>query len=164
MQYPRLPDYGCFLRWPENGQAFVHPDDVAIATKLIPSPRVLKRFRFDGTYYHYEYGALRFRLRPAMWLKLDHDGIEIGDQVETVGTGFDREHFVATVWGMYYVARKGCILYRLKRADRIVPTLFASEHLRLLTDKATVRPGNTKYRSPTWNGDGDTVSDSLLEE
>nr|WP_235034230.1 hypothetical protein [Roseiconus lacunae] len=164
MQYPTLPDYGCFLRWPENGQAFIHPDDVAVATKVIPSPRVLKRTNFDGTYYHFQYGNLHFRLRPAMWLKLPAAEIEIGDQVETVGMGFDREHFVATVWGMYYVARKGCILYRLKRADRVIPKLFASEHLRLITDKNTVRPGNTKYRSPTWSGDGETVSDLSFEE
>ncbi|OYP32391.1 DUF6960 family protein [Rhodopirellula sp. MGV] len=164
MQYPTLPDYGCFLRWPENGQSFIHPDDVAIVTHLIPSPRVFKRVQFDGTYYHYRYGSTGFRLRPAMWNKVQDEGIEIGDQVETVGTGFDREHFVATVWGMYFVARKGCILYRLKRADRVVPTLFASTHLRLLHDKATVRPANTRYRSPTWSGDGETVSDSILED
>lgn len=148
MQWPQLPDYGCFLRWPENGQGFIHPDDVPIVTRMIPSPRVLKRLSFDGTYYHYSYGQLRFRLRPAMWLPVRSEGIEIGDQVETKGVGLEREQFVATVWGMYYVQRKGCILYRLRRVDQVVPKLFAGEHLRCLTEKTSLKPSTSRYRQP----------------
>jgi hypothetical protein len=164
MQWPQLPDYGCFLRWPENGQAFIHPEDVATVTRLIPSPRVIKRRAFDGTFYHFQYGKLHFRLRPAMWLPIRSEGIEIGDRVETTGMGLERERFVAEVWGMYYVQRKGCILYRLRRAQQVVPKLYPLDQLKLLTDKSTVRPGTTKYRSPHWDGQGETVSDSLLDE
>ena len=164
MQWPQLPDYGCFLRWPENGQGFIHPDDTPIATQLIPSPRVLKRVSFDGVYYHYTYGRLRFRLRPAMWLPIRIEEFEIGDQVETKGVGLERERFVATVWGMYYVQRKGCILYRLRRGEQLVPKLFSGDQLRLLTNKATVRPPTTRYRAPQWNGEGETVPDTKLDQ
>ena len=123
MQWPQLPDYGCISRWPEDGQAFIHPDDVPVATRCIPSARVLRRDYFDGVYYHYRYGSVRFRLRPTMWLKVKSDGIDIGDLVETTGIGMERELFVAQVWGMYFVSRKGCILYRLRRADTKVPQL-----------------------------------------
>ncbi len=164
MQWPRLPDYGCFLRWPENGQGFIHPDDVAVVTKLIPSSRVLKRVSFDGVYYHYRYGRTGFRLRPTMWLSVRDEGIDVGDQVETVGVGLERDRFVARVWGMYYVSRKGCILYRLRRAEQTLPRLYAGEQLRCLTDKSSVRPPTTRYRSPQWNGQGETVSDNHLEE
>lgn len=164
MQWPQFPDYGCFARWPENGQSFIHPDDVSVVTRLIPSPRVLKRLSFDGVYYHYSYGSLRFRLRPAMWRSVESEGIDLGDQVETKGLGLEREQFVATVWGMYYVQRKGCILYRLRRGDQVVPKLYPGEQLRLLTDKATVRPPTTKYRAPQWGGKGSTVPDPTNEE
>lgn len=164
MQWPQLPDYGCFLRWPENGQGFIHPDDVPIVTRLIPSPRVLKRFAFDDVYYHYAYGQLRFRLRPAMWHSVRIEGIEIGDQVETTGLGLERDRFVATVWGMYYVQRKGCILYRLRRGEQVVPRLYAADQMRLLTNKETVRPPTTRYRAPRWDGQGETVPDTKLEE
>lgn len=157
MHWPQLPDFGCFLRWPENGQAFIHPDDVATVTRLIPGPRVLKRLSFDGVYYHYSYGRLKFRLRPTMWLSVKTEGIEIGDQVETTGLGLERDRFVARVWGMYYIQRKGCILYRLRRGEQMVPQLMSSEHLRLLSNKATVRPSSTKYRAPRWAGQGGTV-------
>jgi hypothetical protein len=164
MQWPQLPDYGCFLRWPTDGQGFIHPDDVSVVTRLIPSPRVFKRISFDGTYYHFVYGSKQFRLRPAMWLAVKTEGIEIGDRVETVGVGFERDRFVATVWGMYYVTRKGCILYRLRRGDQVIPSLFAGDQIRLLDDKSSVRPGNTKYKPPQWDGSGETFPDSSIEE
>jgi len=99
-----------------------------------------------------------------MWLSVRTEGIEIGDQVETKSVGLEREQFVATVWGMYYVQRKGCILYRLRRGEQVVPRLFPGDHLRLLTNKQTVRPPTTKYRPPSWDGSGETVPDSNLEE
>lgn len=161
MQWPQLPDYGCIPRWPEDGQGFIHPDDVPVATRCIPSTRVLRRDYFDGVYYHYRYGAVRFRLRPTMWLKVKSDGIDIGDLVETTGIGMERELFVAQVWGMYFVSRKGCILYRLRRADTKVPQLYSADQLRLLTDKTSLRPGDTNHPAPKWSG---TSEDTLKWE
>lgn len=155
MEWPILPDYGCIHRWPQDGQAFIHPDDVPIATRCFPSERVFRRDRFDGTYYHYSYGKIRFRLRPSMWLKVDSDGIDIGDAIETTGLSLERELFVAQVWGMYYIRRKGCILYRLRRGDSTVPQLYPASHLRLLTDKAVVREGEIPHPEPKWSGQGD---------
>jgi hypothetical protein len=153
MQWPPLPDFGIIPRWPVDGQDFIHPDDVAVAVRCFPSERVLRRESFDGTYYHYTYGNARFRLTPVMWLKVDHEGIDIGDQVETIGSGLERELFVATVWGMHYVQRKGCIVYRLRRGDQIVPRLYTQNQLKQLTDKNTVREANFEYPAPQWKGD-----------
>ena len=155
MTWQILPDYGCFPRWPEDGQAFIHPDDIEIAKQCFPSERVFRRDQFDGEYYHYSYGDIRFRLRPAMWLRVDAEGIDVGDQVETTGLALERELFVAQVWGMYYVRRKGCILYRLQRSGNKVPRLYAGDQLRLLTDKAKVRAGDTEHPQPRWMGDSD---------
>jgi hypothetical protein len=157
MQWPPLPDYGCILRWPQEGQGFIHPDDVPVATRCFPSERVFRRNRFDGVYYHFSYGRLRFRLRPTMWLAVKPDGIDIGDAVETTGVLLERELFVAEVWGMYYVQRKGCILYRLRRGASTVPRLYPATQLRLLTDKATVRPGDTVHPVPKWSGAGERI-------
>jgi hypothetical protein len=150
MEWPQLPDYGCIVRWPQDGQSFIHPDDVPVATRCFPSERVLRRERFDGVYYHYRYGSLRFRLRPVMWLKVTTDGIDVGDQVETTGLGLERELFVARVWGMYYVRQKGRILYRLKRNGSKVPGLYLANQLRLITDKTQLRPGDMDHPQPKW--------------
>ncbi|EMI58513.1 hypothetical protein RSSM_00040 [Rhodopirellula sallentina SM41] len=154
-----FPQYGLIPRWPENGTGFIHPDDVQLVERLIPSERVLRRDGFDGTYYQYRYGEFSFRLRPCMWLPIAGEGIDIGDEVETIGTGMERELFVGVVTGMYYVRRKGRILYRLRRAEQTQKRLYLSEHLRLLTDKQRVRPGEIKHPTPTWNGAGERITD-----
>jgi hypothetical protein len=92
-----------------------------------------------------------------MWLKVTPDGIDISDHVETIGASLQRELFVAQVWGMYFIRRKGCILYRLRRGDTHVPRLYTATNLRLLTDKTKVRPGDTAYPEPKWSGDGDLL-------
>lgn len=157
MVWPQLPDYGCIPRWPQNGQGFIHPDDVAIATQCFPSERVFRRHAFDGVYYHYNYGELSFRLRPCMWLPVRSDGIDIGDTVETTGVGLESELFIAQIWGMHFVRRKGCILYRLRRRDKLVSNLFHAGQLRQLTDKSSIRPGEITHPEPKWNGEGDRI-------
>ncbi|EMI46322.1 DUF6960 family protein [Rhodopirellula sp. SWK7] len=154
-----FPQYGLIPRWPENGQEFIHPDDVRLVTRLIPSERVLRRDSFDGTHYQYHYGEFAFRLRPCMWLPISGEGLDIGDEVETIGTGMERELFVGVITGMYYVRRKGRILYRLRRGDQSQKRLYVKEHLRLLTDKQRVRPGEIKHPTPTWNGAGERITD-----
>ena len=88
-----------------------------------------------------------------MWLKVQYEGIDIGDQVETVGVGLERELFVAEVWGMHFVSRKGRIAYRLRRGDQLVPKLYTLEQLKLLTDKSSVREAGFDYPEPKWQGD-----------
>ena len=164
MQWPVLPDYGCIVRWPEDGQAFIHPDDVAAATRCFPSERVLMRHAFDGTYYHYRYGETRFRLRPSMWISVKHEGIDIGDQVEVTGRAMERDLFVAEVWGMHYIRRKGRIVYRLRRADQVIPRLYVSDHLKLLTDKSVIRDADIPFPEPKWTGDIEKVERGILDQ
>ena len=163
MQWPVLPDYGCVVRWPEDGEGFIHPDDVAVAAQCFPSERVLKRESFDGTFYHYRYGNTTFRLRPVMWLAVKDEGIDIGDPVEVIGIGMERDLFVARIWGMHFIRRKGRIVYRLRRSDQIVPQLYVRDHLKLLTEKSEIRESDIPYPQPKWTGDQDNVEPGILE-
>lgn len=152
MQWPVLPDYGCILRWPSEDAEFIHPEDQEVALRCFPSERVFRREKFDGEYYHYCYGQVTFRLRPVMWYKVRDDGIDVGDQVETIGIGLERDRFVAQVWGVYYIRRKGRIVYRLKRGDQEVPRLYTADELRVLTDKSKVESREEIYPAPQWKG------------
>ena len=153
MQWPILPDYGCILRWPSDGVEFIHPEDREVALRCFPSERVFRREKFDGEYYHYRYGEVSFRLKPVMWLKVREEGIDVGDQVETIGLGLERERFVAQVWGIYYLRRKGRIVYRLKRGDQQFANLYTSDELKLLTDKSKVEAREGMHPPPKWRGD-----------
>lgn len=154
MDWPVLPDYGIFDRWPSDGVEFIHPDDLDVATHCIPSRRVLCRYRYDGTFYYYRYGKIEFRLLPAMWLKIKYEGIDIGDEVEVIGFALEREKFVARIWGMHYVRVKGQIFYRLKMVDgSAVTRLYVRDELRVLTDKTQLKESDTEYREPRSMGD-----------
>jgi len=150
-----LPDYGCIFRWPVDGVDFIHPEDQEVALRCFPSERVFRREKFDGEYYHYRYGDVTFRLRPVMWLKVREEGIDVGDQVETIGVGLERDRFVAQVWGMYYLRRKGRMVYRLRRGEQEVPRLYTSDELKSLTDKSKIEAREGIYPSPQWKGETD---------
>jgi hypothetical protein len=156
--WPPLPDYGCFARWPRDGQSWIHPEDVAIVTRVIPSDRIFKRVSFDQTYDHYRYGKIRFRLRPAMWSKIEFEGFDIGDAVETIGRGLERELFIGEISGMYFLKRKGQVAYRLRHNSNTVPGLFLANQMRLLKDKSRIQGGNVKHPMPKWNGQGERIS------
>jgi hypothetical protein len=147
---PELPDYGTFPRWPADGTAWIHPDDRATVMHLIPGERVFRRERFDGTFYHYRYGDLRFRLKPCMWLPLSNEGIDIGDLVETIGLGMERELYVGTVAEAIYSESEGRCLYRLARAGSLDDRFYGREDLQVLTDKTKLREGTTIHPTPQW--------------
>lgn len=157
MVWPQFPEYGIFPRWPADGHSWIHPDDVPIVVRCLPSERVMRRESFDGTYYHFRYGKLRFRLRPCLWMKVAAEGLDVGDRVETIGLGMERERFVAQIYGMYFVRRKGRILYRLKKPNQLVPHLFTADQLRLLKSKAKVRASDQQHPQPRWFGKSDGI-------
>jgi hypothetical protein len=138
---PQLPDYGTFTHWPEGGRTLIHPDDMSVAVDVIPSTRVFRRNRFDGIFYHYQYGDnLRFRLRPCMWLKLDPEGFDIGDQVEVSGLGLIREPFVARIVEMRFMKRTRRIEYTLDQSGKVHPRRYLSDELIQLSRKTKLRP------------------------
>ncbi len=167
MQWPVLPDYGCIFRWPQDGVEFIHPDDREVALRCFPSERVFRREKFDGEYYHYCYGEVNFRLKPVMWLKVKEEGFDVGDQVETVGVGLERDRFVAQIWGVYYLRRKGRLVYRLRRGDQEVPHLYTSDEIKQLTDKSKVETREGIHPPPKWVGETQdrlAVLDDLKED
>ncbi len=55
------PKYGYFPWWPEDGDAWVHPDDVATARSMIPSGRIFRRDGTEGDYGVLHYGDVPLR-------------------------------------------------------------------------------------------------------
>ena len=84
-----LPKHGVFFRWPAEGDfEWVHPDDRDLIQQMIPGSRIFCRDicedaedRENG-YYSIEYGGVKIRVKPAMWLLVDHEGYEVGDRIE----------------------------------------------------------------------------------
>ncbi len=78
----RAPLFGVFVRWPEDGEDWIHPLDIGIARHLLPGNRVFRRVDYDADYYRFIYGELSFRARPRMWILIENEGFEVGDSIE----------------------------------------------------------------------------------
>lgn len=153
MKWPHLPDYGYMSRWPQDGHDFIYPNDLVNARQVIPSNRVFRRDDFDGEYYHCQYGNLTFRLRPCMWLPVRYEGIDIGDPVETIRIGMEREQWVGQIVGMEYNAYRRCIVYEIQSGPLRLPNRFPARALRLLRSKDEIRPRVSGRHVPAWQGD-----------
>ena len=82
-----LPKHG-FCLWPEDGEDWIHPNDLEVARSLIPSKRVFRKEDcFDPIlknlgYVEYSYGDRSFRGLPTLWYEVSSNGYELGDSVE----------------------------------------------------------------------------------
>ncbi|MEM8734937.1 MAG: hypothetical protein AAGG44_11975, partial [Planctomycetota bacterium] len=81
---PDMPDWGAFLRWPEDGEQWVCDDDIATVRELVPSRRVWKRVDWKDGFYHLSYGETDVRVRPTMWTAAPATDLEVGQQVEVL--------------------------------------------------------------------------------
>ena len=114
------PLYGVFLRWPEDGEDWIHPFDVGIARHLLPGNRVFRRDEFDGVYFQFHYGELKFRARPRIWLVVEHEGFDIGDQVEVKSIKGRNWPQIASIGQVVWEPHKKRIEYLVEGVDRKV--------------------------------------------
>lgn len=124
------PKYGYFPWWPEDGDGWVHPEDVAVARSMIPSNRV---FRRDGTSRDYvvmHYGELRLRVLRTLWQEVELEGLELGDWVEVVSRGMLNEPRVGVIREMLWDDRSGALRYQITEGGQPVEQLYAREDLR----------------------------------
>jgi hypothetical protein len=148
---PVLPDYGVFLHWPETGHAWIHPDDVAVVSGVVPSDRVYRRYRFDGLFYHFDYGCqLRFRARPVMWMPLAGEGFDIDDLIEIRSLGFAREAGIARIQQVRFCRKRQIIEYHVASADGRLSGVLPAACLRQLGQKNPLRSGEMGHTPPRW--------------
>ena len=115
----KVPDrFGVFPRWPQDGTNWIHPEDVSVATGLIPSRRIFQRHRLDDEYSRMTYGELVIRVRPVLWLEVATDGYLVGDSVEIRSRMGARKPDIATIVDMFWNRQKGAVEYRLSVRDK----------------------------------------------
>jgi hypothetical protein len=129
IEWPPLPDMGVYLMWPEKGLEAIHPDDRAVAERLIPSDRVFIRTDFDGTYYKVEYGDQSLRIMPSLWLQVHDEGFRIGDRVEVPSRMMQSDPMIAKIVEMRYNQDRGVIGYRLLHNEMPLEHEFVADEL-----------------------------------
>jgi hypothetical protein len=126
------PKYGYFPRWPEDGDGWLHPDDVLIARATIPSTRVFRREGMEGDYALMHYGNVTIRAYPALWQEVRPEGLEIGDWVEVISRGMLNEPRTGTIREMLWDERVHAVRYQIFESGQPIEQLYAREDLQLV--------------------------------
>jgi hypothetical protein len=124
------PKYGCFPWWPEDGDEWVHPDDVALARSIIPSGRVFRRDGQQGEYLVMHYGDTQLRVRRTLWLEVSHEGFDIGDWVEVRSRGMRNEPRTGVIREMLWDDGAQQVRYQITESGgNLVAELYSQEDL-----------------------------------
>lgn len=126
------PKHGHFPWWPEDGDGWVHPEDVAAARARIPGPRVWHR---DGEtsagFVVMQYGEVRIRVRRTLWITVEWEGYDLGDLVEVRPRGMTNEPHTGAIREMHWDAHAARLQYQLTLADgTLLERWFRSEDLK----------------------------------
>ena len=124
------PKYGYFPWWPEEGDAWLHPDDVAAARSLIPSGRIFRRDGSDDGYGLFHYGDVTLRAKPTLWQEVEPEGFEIGDWVEVRTRGLANEPHTGRIAEVVWHDHADEIRYQIVENDQQLETLYARDDLK----------------------------------
>jgi hypothetical protein len=124
------PKYGYFPWWPEDGEAWLHPDDVHTARTMIPSGRIFRRDGNDGEFGLLHYGEVTIRAKPTLWQEIEPGDLEIGDWVEVRTRGLANEPHTGTIAEITWDSHASEIRYQLVENGKRVETLYAREDLK----------------------------------
>jgi hypothetical protein len=128
--------FGVFLWWTEQTPSWVHSDDVEIADCLIPSDRVFLRSDCENAsdrelgFSKFQYGTRCFRGKPALWLEVPQQEIEIGDRVEVKSQSGKLKPQIACVIDILWNRTKRTVEFRLSANEIPMQRRFLESDLR----------------------------------
>ncbi|MEM7454418.1 MAG: hypothetical protein AAF456_08675 [Planctomycetota bacterium] len=149
-----LPDlkqeakYGVYLWWPQEGDDWIHPDDVETCKSMIPGNRVFRREEYDSVYSILLYADFYIRVKPTMWLEVESDLYEVNDQIEVRSQMGRYDPRIGVITEMRWERIRQKIIYEVRQGEQIIgyydatqiqPAMRLDEHLderrRRLLDK-----------------------------
>jgi len=124
------PRYGYYPWWPEDGNDWVHPEDVELARQRIPSMRIYRRDGEMGPFVVLRYGDERLRVLRTRWQEVSWAGIEICDWVEVLSRGLRNTPRTGTIREMLWDVPGRGIRYQILEKDQPIAKLYTADDLR----------------------------------
>ena len=124
------PRYGYYPWWPENGNDWLHPEDVELARQMIPSMRIFRRDDSQGEYVHLQYKEVHLRVLRTLWQEIAWEGFDLGDWVEVLSRGRRNTPRTGTIREMQWDTKARAIRYQVMENDQPIAKLYAAEDLR----------------------------------
>jgi Family of unknown function (DUF6960) len=123
------PKYGYFPWWPEDGDDWIHPEDVAVARSMIPSNRVFRRDGTRGEYLLMYYGNTTLRVKRTLWQEVPAADFQIGDLVEVLSRGMRNEPRTGTIREVLWDERSREVRYQIAENDVPIADLYGASDL-----------------------------------
>jgi hypothetical protein len=124
------PKYGHYPWWPQDGDDWLHGEDVELARRMIPGPRIFRRDGAQGPYVVMSYGDIRLRVRRTLWQEVAWERFDIGDWVEVLSCGQRNTPSTGTIREMLWDAHDRCIHYQLLENGQPLANRYTAEDLR----------------------------------
>jgi len=124
------PKYGYYPWWPQDGNDWLLDEDVPLARRMIPSPRVFRREGTQGPYLVMAYGDIRLRVQRTLWQEVPWEGFDIGDWVEVLSRGQRNTPRTGTICEMLWDQHDRCMHYQLLEADQPRNKHYTAQDLR----------------------------------
>ena len=131
-----LPKHG-FCLWPEDGEDWIHPNDIEVARQLIPSKRIFRKEDCSDPilknlgYVEYSYGDRSFRGLPSLWHEVTTEGYELGDTIELKSGNGKLRPIIADIVGMYWNRHDQVIEYEMEKNGVPQPNRYQANQFRL---------------------------------
>lgn len=123
------PKYGYYPRWPQDGDDWLHPEDVAFARTLFPSHKIWKREGQQGGFHVIRYGAQMLRVRSALWQEVPTPDYQIGDWVEVRTRMMKNEAHTGCVVDVEWDEYRGEIVYHIEQRDKRIVNAYTIDDL-----------------------------------
>jgi hypothetical protein len=117
------PKHGYYPWWPEDGDDWVHPEDVELARRTIPGQRIWRRDGVrpasGGDYVVLHHGADRLRVRRTLWLEAPFEGFWIDDWVEVLPHGMKNDPETGRIREVLWNDHEQAVRYQILTADGV---------------------------------------------
>lgn len=117
-------EYGIFTRWPCDGDAWIHPEDIATLSPLIPSDRIFLSESRGVGYKELRYGSLRIRILPVLWEVVTPPEYHVGDEVEVKSLLGQNDAGTALIREVWWEHPRKCATYELEQNGMRLPRRY----------------------------------------
>ena len=124
------PRYGYYPWWPEDGDDWLFPADMALARQLIPSMRVFRREGEQGPFVLLHYGDVKLRVMRTLWQEVAGEGFELGDWVEVLSRLGHNEPRTGIIREMLWDERGRALRYQILAQGQPIAKCYAADDLR----------------------------------
>lgn len=131
------PKYGHFPWWPEDGNDWVHPDDVAMARSFIPGPRIWCRdgeqplnAEVDQKFVILHYGTDQLRVRPRLWQEIPPPEFALGDWIEVRSRLMTNDPHTGRIREVLWDEVEGAVRYQISVGGKPLERRYEADDLK----------------------------------